>query len=444
MAKGTPNIGEKNLITMEHLNLSNDISRRSFIERLAFSTFGISILQTQGFAQLPPSSLGRAKHVVYIYNNGGMSHVDSFDPKTKNTINGGVGVVKTTGDFEISEYFPGLAKHGKDFSIIRGMSSKTGAHAQGQYLMRTSYPKNSLTVHPAMGAISSWQLGKQHGSIPDNILISGDVDHPREGYLDKKFAPLPIINPNEGLRFSKSTVSESKLNNRLEVMNLLDRNFRQNFGIADVNSYNVLYDETLKLLKSEDLESFNLSKETPAIREKYGMSNFGQGCLLARRLISKGVRFVEIGDGGWDMHNDIKENMTRKQAYYDKALAALFDDLKSNNLLDSTLVVIATEFGRTIDKDNLNGNSGLNKNDGRDHHPSAFSCLIGGCGLGGKVIGKTDENGQKVIERPVEIGELNATIGFMLGIPHNYVWMSPTNRPFTTGNNNIPIMELFQ
>jgi hypothetical protein len=293
-----------------------------------------------------------------------------------------------------------------------------------------------------MGAISSWMLGKQHGSIPDNILISGDNDHPREGYLDKRFTPLPIINPNEGLRFSKLSVSEANLNNRLAVLEVLDRDFRKNFGVHDVNSYNTLYDETLKLLKSEDLNIFDLSKESPNIRENYGMSNFGQGCLLAKRLIENGVRFVEIGDGGWDMHNDIKTNMVRKQEYYDKALGALFNDLKASGLINDTLVVIATEFGRTIDNQDSNGNSGLNKNDGRDHHPSAFSCLIGGCGLGGKVIGKTDENGQKVVERPIEIGELNATIGHMLGIKHDHVWLSPTNRPFTVGNKAEPIKEL--
>lgn len=424
----------------KNLNLKSSLNRREFVEQLAYTTFGLSVLRTPAFAQQSPS-FGKAKHVIYIYNNGGMSHLDSFDPKGEKVM-GSAKSVSTTGDFSISEYFKELAKHGDKFSLIRGMTSRTGAHSQGQYLMRTSYTKNSLTVHPAMGATSSFLLGKQHGSIPDNILISGDNDHPREGYLDKKFTPLPIINPNEGLRFSKLSISESGLNNRLSILNVLDRNFRQNFGVEDVQSYNVLYDETLKLLKSEDLDAFDLNKETPESRDAYGRSNFGQGCLLARRLISRGVRYVEIGDGGWDMHNDIATNMTRKAEYYDKALAALFSDLNQSGLLKDTLIVIATEFGRTIDAKNENGLNGLNKNEGRDHHPSAFSCLIGGAGIGGKVVGKTDENGQKVVERPVEIGELNATIGHYLGIRHDHVWMSPSNRPFTVGNKAEPIKEL--
>jgi len=426
----------------KNLNLSCSLSRREFVEKLAYTTFGVSLLRTPALATVNSNALfGKAKSVIYIYNNGGMSHLDSFDPKGDKVM-GGVKSVQTSGDFQISEYFKELAKHGDKYSLVRSMTSKTGAHSQGQYLMRTSYAKNSLTVHPAMGATSSFLLGKSHGSIPDNILISGDNDHPREGYLDKKFTPLPIINPNEGLRFSKLSVSESVLNNRLSVLNALDRNFREGYGVEDVNSYNILYDETLKLLKSKDLDAFDLSKETPQNRDRYGRSNFGQGCLLAKRLISRGVRYVEIGDGGWDMHNDIATGMGRKAEYYDKALATLFSDLNESGLLKDTLLVIATEFGRTIDSKNENGNNGLNKNEGRDHHPSAFSCLIGGCGLGGKVVGKTDENGSKVVERPVEIGELNSTIGHLLGIKHDYVWMSPSNRPFTIGNKAEPIKEL--
>lgn len=424
------------------LNLKSGTSRREFIEKMAYTTFGVSVLQTPAGATFTDQKMfGRAKHVIYIYNNGGMSHLDTFDPKNSKKVNGGIGKVMTTGEFYVSEYFKNLAKHGDKFSLIRGMTSKTGAHAQGQYLMRTSYSKNGLTVHPAMGAVSSYLLGKQHESIPDNILISGDANHPKEGYLNKRFSPLPIINPNEGLRYSKSSVSESGLSNRMSILDSLDRNFRQNFGSKDVDSYNTLYDETLKLLKSDDLEAFDLNKEDAKIRDEYGRSNFGQGCLLARRLISRGVRYIEIGDGGWDMHTDIADRMTQKE-YYDKALASLFADLHSRGLLEETLIVVATEFGRTIDPKNSNGNGGLNKNDGRDHHPSAFSCLIGGLGIGGKVVGKTDDVGQKVTERPVDIGEFNATIGHFLGIAHDNVWMSSAGRPFTVGNKKEPIKEL--
>lgn len=415
-------------------NLKNDVSRRDFIQKLAFSTLGVSMLDNVTFAQsasLP--KFKKAKRVIYLYLNGGASHTDTFDPKSLPEINTGVSAIKTTGDFEIAGYFPKLAQHGKNFSVIRSMTSKTGAHAQGQYLVRTSYPKNNLTVHPAMGALSYWLLGKQHGSIPDNILISGDTDHSKGGYLDKKFYPLSIVNPNEGLRYGRKSVSDTVFSKRMQVLNDLDRNFRSTYNLPEVNSYNTFYDETLKLMSSSDLDLFDLNKESKETRERYGMNQLGQGLLLAKRLIKNNVRYVEVDNGGYDMHVDIKDNMTRKSAELDTALDALFSDLNTEGLINDTLVVIATEFGRTPK---------INQNDGKDHFPGAFSCMIGGLDIGGKVIGKTNETAEKILDRPVNIGEFNATIAHLLGIKHDHVWMSPTARPFTVGNGDLPIKEL--
>jgi len=420
--------------SINEIDGDNKCSRRTFVERLAYGTLGVSILNNDLFAA--PAGLnkfGKAKRVIYLYLNGGASHTDTFDPKKLPEINTGVDPVATTGDYQIAGYYPKLAQHGKNFSVIRGMTSKTGAHSQGQYLMRTSYAKNSLTIHPAMGALSYWLLGKQHGTIPDNILISGDPDHSKGGYLDKRFYPISIVNPNEGLRFSKASVSDTIMGNRLAVLDELNRGFKQKFNTPDVTSYNTFYDETLKLMKSQDLNLFNLNKEDKATRDRYGMNSLGQGLLLAKRLIKNNVRYVEVDTGGWDMHNDINTNMTRKAAEVDMALDALFTDLKSEGLINDTLIVIATEFGRTPK---------INVNEGKDHFPAAFSCVLGGMDIGGRVVGKTDDNAEKIIERPVTIGELNATVGHLLGIKHDHVWMSPANRPFTTGNKSEPIKEL--
>lgn len=424
----------------KELNLNNDVSRREFIEKLAYTTLGVSILQSPELAKANNSNFGKAKHVIYVYCNGGLSHTDSFDPKTKVA---GAKPIKTNADFEVSEYFPELAKHGDKFTVIRNVTSKSGAHSQANYLMKTSYSKNSLIVHPTMGAISYNLLGKQHTSIPDNILINGEADHPKAGYFNKKFSPLPIVNPNEGLRFSKSSIEKSKFSNRLEILQGLDSNFRKNFYNDDVKSYAELYDETLKLLSSKDLELFDLSKESPATREKYGKDNFGQGLLLARRLIASGVRFCEVDIGSFDFHNDIVDNMTKKQEVFDKGLAALFDDLAKSGLIKDTLVVIATEFGRTPFYKKENGElSQYNVNSGKDHFPAAFSCVLGGLNIGGKVIGQTSELGDKIEGESVSIGNLNATIGGFLGIKHDFVWMSPQNRPFKIGNGAEPIKGL--
>lgn len=414
-------------------NLNNDISRRRFIEQLAYGTLGVSIIDSNISAESSPSKrFGAAKRIIYLYLNGGASHLDTFDPKNNAETSTGIKAIKTTGDFEITEHFPLLAKHGSNFSVIRGMTSKTGAHAQGQYLVRTSYPKNSLTLHPTMGALSYWLLGKQHGSIPDNILISGDTEHSKGGYLDKQFYPLSIVNPTEGLRYGKKSVSDTIFNKRMQILNGLNKGFAQQNKLPDVSSYNTFYDETLKLMGSSDLDLFDLKKEDAATRERYGMNTLGQGLLLAKRLIKNNVRFVEVDNGGYDMHVDINDRMADKAVELDKALAALFDDLSSEGLIQDTLVVIATEFGRTPT---------VNVNQGRDHSPGAFSCVLGGMGLGGRVIGKTDEKGAKVVDRPVDIGEFNATIAYFLGIKDDSIWHSPNGRPFTVGNGSKTMVE---
>jgi uncharacterized protein (DUF1501 family) len=419
---------------MKNTNINTDISRRNFIEKLAYGTLGVSIMQPFSCgAENPNSRFGKAKRIIYLFLNGGASHLDTFDPKTNPETSTGIKGIKTTGEFEITEHFPKLAQHGKNFSVIRSMTSQTGAHAQGQYLVRSSYPKNSLTLHPTMGALSYWLLGKQHGSIPDNILISGDTDHSKGGYLDKKFYPLSIVNPTEGLRYGKSSVSDSVFSKRMQILNSLNSGFGQQNKLADVSSYNTFYDETLKLMSSSDLDLFDLNKEDKETRERYGMNQLGQGLLLAKRLIKNNVRFVEVDNGGYDMHVDINDRMADKAMELDTALAALFDDLESDGLIKETLVVIATEFGRTPT---------VNVNQGRDHSPGAFSCVIGGLDLGGKVIGKTDEKGAKVVDRPVSIGEFNATIGHLIGIKHDHIWTSNTGRPFSTGNNSKPLPEL--
>lgn len=414
------------------MKTNNELTRRHFIESLAFSTLGVSLLKNYSFANSSQKgeNFGKAKRAIYIYFNGGASHIDTFDPKTHKDISTGIKGISTTGEFQISEYFPKLAKFGEYFCPIRSLNSQTGAHAPGQYLVRTSYNKNSLTVHPTMGALSYWLLGSQHDSIPDNILISGDTDHSKGGYLDKKYYPLEIVNPNEGLRYAKQSVSDQIHSKRLEILKSFNSGFEKDFNLPNISAYNTFYDETIKIMSSEDLELFDLNKENKEVREKYGMTQFGQGLLLAKRLIKNNVRFVEVDTGGFDMHTDINDRMTSKAAELDTALSALFADLISEGLIDDTLIIIATEFGRTPN---------VNVNSGRDHWPSAFSGVLGGAGFGGISYGKTDDKGMKVVENPVSIGSFNATIGHLLGIEHTHVWVSDKGRPFTTGNNQKPI-----
>jgi uncharacterized protein (DUF1501 family) len=258
---------------------------------------------------------------------------------------------------------------------------------------------------------------------------------------------LPISNPNDGLKYSKILTSKENMSTRMQVLNAMNNVFQKQVNNPAIASYTTLYDETIKTLQSKDLEAFDLTKESKQKREKYGMDTFGQGCLLANRLINNGISVIELALGSFDFHNDINDNMEKRTPILDKGLAALFADLTASGKINETIIVVESEFGRTPVYRENGEISGQNVNKGRDHYPKAFSTLIGGCGIGGKVIGKTDELGETVTERPTTFGELNATIAYMLGIKHDQVWTSPIGssapgRPFTVGNGAKPIMEL--
>lgn len=248
-------------------------------------------------------------------------------------------------------------------------------------------------------------------------------------------APIPINDPSRGLPYQNLRTSESQFNQRLSLMNEFDATFRQRFAHDDVKAYTEFYEETLNLLRGEEMDAFDITKEPEAIRQRYGSDRFAQGCMLARRLVQHGVRFIEVSFGGWDMHNQIESGMASRGATLDHALATLLDDLHQQGLLEETLVVLGTEFGRT---------PRVNQNAGRDHHPRAFSTLFAGGGTkGGQVIGATDERAHSVTERQVSVQDFIATIGYGLGLDHEQVFYSPSGRPFTVGDKGQPVTEVF-
>ena len=212
---------------------------------------------------------------------------------------------------------------------------------------------------------------------------------------------------------------------RMELMNTFDDGFRRKFETDEVTAYSQFYDETLELMKSEDLDAFMVAKEEGYQKklENYGNGRLGKGALLAKRLVKSGVRFVEVNSGGWDMHNDLWGGAIQQRAgELDKALAALIADLKAEGLFEKTIIAVGTEFGRTPK---------INANGGRDHHPRVFSTMFAGGGIvGGQVYGKSDKLGMAVEENPVTPLDFNATIAYSLGIDLNKVIYAPSGRPF--------------
>lgn len=422
------------------LNKLDAFSRRQFMLRTAKTALGVSLLPVGSrMAQAAGAApgFGKAKHVIYLFMEGGMSHIDTFDPKTGST-KGAKDPVKAkagSGNLDfLGGYLPKLAELGNKLAIVRSMSSKTGVHESGRYIMRTAYEPRGTIVHPSLGAWGSHFLGRiKDVVLPDSVTIGGGA-HPGAGFFPPALSPIPITSPEAGLQNIRPTTSDDMFQKRVALMNEFDSSFRKKFQSSDVKAYTEFYDETMKLLKSEDLKAFDISQESADTRQKYGQG-FGQGCLLARRLVEHGVRFVEVQLGGWDMHNYIDNAMTTNAERLDTAFSALIQDLESKGLLESTLICLGSEFGRTPD---------INENEGRDHYPVAYSTVFAGAGIkGGFVYGSTDKDGRRVADKQASPQDFVSTIGHAMGLPVDEVVMSPTNRPFTVGDKGSVITDLF-
>ena len=232
-------------------------------------------------------------------------------------------------------------------------------------------------------------------------------------------------------------MTEDRFSKRLKRLKSMNGRFADQYNTKQSRAYASMYDEAVKLMKSKDLETFDLAKEKAELRDRYGRNPFGQACLLARRMVESGVRFIEVDNKGWDTHGDNFDRVGEKSQVLDQALAALLGDLSSRGMLDSTLVVLATEFGRspTIQYD---------RNLGRNHYPQAFSCLLAGGGIkGGIKYGATDEEGREVTEDMVTVPEFNATIATAMGIDIKKKVDSPSGRPFTVADEGECVDDLF-
>jgi len=420
------------------------LSRRQLMCNAARTFLGVGIAPVAAMLPggsalaAPAKTTGKAKHVIYLFMSGAMSQLDTFDPKPDSQVQGDTGVIKTkVAGVQLSEHLAKTARNINDVAIIRSMSTPTGAHQQGRYLMRTGYKEIASTRHPSLSAWMHKLKGRIHADLPPSVVVGNASGHPGSGYLGAAYMPVPIGDPQAGLEDTKlpAYLKANQLEHRIGLANKFDSMFQKKATAASVKSYNKLYQDAIRLLNSKDLAAFDIAAEPAKTQALYGDDKFGQGCLLARRLIDHGVQFVDVTLGPWDMHNNIFEDVPERAGTLDNALNALITDLKSSGKLDETLIVVATEFGR---KPQMNANAG------RDHHPSAFSCLLAGGGIqGGQVYGVTDEDAYNVEEDGVSVQDFNATIAHAAGMASDTEIHSPNGRPFTIGNGGRVIRSLF-
>lgn len=434
---------------------SDEVSRRRFVSGAARGLLGLSTMPllsryalgydgwNSGQDPIPgqnpvPLQPATARNVIYLYMSGGMTQLDTFDVKPGAETQGPTQAIRTTADgIQISGHMPNLAKQMHHVAVINSMQSTQGAHAQGRYYMHTSYELRGTIRHPSMGAWLNRMAGPANPTLPGHVAIGAGTEMASAGFFESQYVPLPIGDPAAGLQNSKRPegVSATTFQKRLSKVQKMNQSFATRYDQKPVRAYHEMYDQAVKLMNSADLQAFDIQQEPESIRAAYGDNRFGQGCLLARRLVENNVRFVEVVMGGWDTHNENFDEMENQCPILDQALSALLADLHARGMLKETLVVLATEFGRT---------PRINERTGRDHFPQAFSCLLAGGGIqGGIRYGATDPTGQEIVANKVTVQDFNATIAKALGLPLEHEVYSPSGRPFKVADKGQAIHALF-
>ena len=416
----------------------NELSRRSFLLDVARTTLGVSVLPSllagaePGQEKLPAEIKASCERVIFLYMRGGMSQTDTFDPKEKSSIGGRSKPVKTQSpDLLLSDQLPKLALQAKDLSVIRSMTTQTGAHSQARYVMHTGYRQRSGMSHPQLGSWAQMFLGKSHPVLPSSVLIASG--NPGPGFLPPDYSPLPIGNAARGIKDLLPEIDQAQLNKRVELARKFSAAFTHYFPHDDVKAYNDFYDQTVQFMSGDMAEPFDIQREPANLRNQYGNTPFGQGALLARRLIERGVRYVEVtSNQNWDSMHGGTNSLPRLTSELDGTVSALMNDLRDRGLLGTTMIVVTTEFGRTP---KVKGNGG------RDHHPNGFSAMLAGGGVkGGIAVGETDENGRDPFPE-YEPRDLHATIATALGMTGTKIRRLP-GRPSFLGGKPKPIKEI--
>tara|TARA_Y100000588_G_scaffold58676_1_gene57111 strand:- start:76084 stop:77319 length:1236 start_codon:yes stop_codon:yes gene_type:complete len=410
------------------------MTRRRMLGLSSATLLGMPIAQM--LARAGETKNAKCDHVILFWNGGGMSHIDTWDPKPGRPVAGEFDPIATSADgIQISSIFPKLAKQMHHAALVRSIAGTNGAHGRASYQLQTSYNQSGNLVHPGIGSIVTHEK-ERLGDLPSFITISGNAR--RAGYLGQRCEAYYVGRPGEKdpyLAFPAG-ITNVRGNKRLDILKQINLRKQAKLSATELKAVDTATREAVNLMRSPTLKSFELEKEDPMTLERYGDTDFGRGALLARKLVETGVRFVQINRGGFDTHNNNFPAMQNHGDVMDPALASLIEDLAASGKLASTMVIMLSEFGRT---------PRINNNAGRDHWARCFSCFMAGGGIqGGQVIGKSDEDAMGPAERPVNPNDLHATICHALGIDHTKEVETPLGRPMRLISEGAkPVMELF-
>jgi hypothetical protein len=401
-----------------------------------------------------PASAKKDVNCIFIFLLGGMPQQDLWDlkPDAPAEIRGDFRPISTAvPGLHVSDVLPGVAQVTDKLAIIRGMTHTDSDHGRGFHIMMTGVQatgagdfngnKNN-NQHPSLGSMVA-RVGGTKTSLPPYISVPNFIDSGGPAFLGASYAPFVIESDPASPQFSvrditlpEEVTSDRSRRRQAALRHINEFEKRASDVSKHVQSLDTFYDKAYRLMVSaEAKEAFDIGREATAMRESYGNTSLGQCCLLARRLVEAGCRFVTIENGHWDTHRKNTESLRELLVPgFDRALPALLVDLARRGLLDSTLVVVSTEFGRT---------PRINQLAGRDHWPGAFSVCLAGAGLKtGQAVGATDQHAAYVTDRPTTPADLAATILTVLGIDPQTTLHTPLGRPVPLVNGGRAIHEI--
>jgi uncharacterized protein (DUF1501 family) len=419
------------------LTAPRGMSRRHFLSHLAgASAMTIPALTLGQSLRVHAADLQkRRKSAILLWMGGGPSTMDIWDLKPGAPTGGPFRPIATTGDMEISEHMPLMAKQMHNMAIVRSMSTREADHNRGRYYMHTGFVPNPSIEHPSYGSVIAHETIDQRPEleIPPFIAVGGASEGP--GFLGMAWAPFTVSSTGQ-VRNLDMGLEQQRVAQRMAALELVEKGFiSQNRGTAAQDHMKIL-EKTVKLMTSKQMDAFKSTQEPQDVQDKYGATGFGRSCLMARRLVEVGVPFVEVSLGGWDNHNDIHNILsTQKLPELDQGMSALVEDLEQRGLLQDTAIIWMGEFSRT---------PRINANAGRDHYARAWSVVVGGAGMqGGQAIGATNEDGTRVETEPYTSQDVMASICKALGISLETTFTSNSGRPMKIANGGKVIKELF-
>jgi hypothetical protein len=429
-------------LTLEHhiharTNCDCVVHRRDFLRVAAATGAAAGLMSWIDAICLSADDLRkRGMACILLWMSGGPSQFETFSPKPGHENGGETKAISTAvSGIQIADSLPNCARAMNDIAIIRSMTSKEGSHPRATFLLHHGYLPMGGVKFPTLGSQVAQQIGKPGFELPSFVRIGGrGADAGGAGFLGVDYDPFVLQNPEAKPENTQPATRDDRYARRLKMLEQVEANFGATQGRDLVTDHQKLIRKSSNMILSPRMEAFDLNKEADKMRDSYGRTKFGAGCLLARRLVEAGVTFVEVNQDGWDTHDNNFERTRTNNSAIDQPMAQLIADLRQRGMLEKTLVIWMGEFGRT---------PRINARAGRDHYPRAFNVALAGGGIrGGQVVGETDAAGEDVTKRPVTVSDLFRTVYTTLGINADHENMSRIGRPIKLVDGGQIIREL--